>query len=102
MNTAIVTGASGNLGQAVVKKFLEKEYYVTGTVIPNDSVAIDIRGKHFETAVIDLMKEELAQQFVELVAMKHGRIDVAVLTVGGFAMGSIVDTTTAAVAKQYK
>ncbi|HEV7782612.1 MAG TPA: SDR family NAD(P)-dependent oxidoreductase [Chitinophagaceae bacterium] len=102
MKTAIVTGASGNLGQAVVKKFLEKDYYVTGTVIPDDSVAIDIRGKNFETAVVDLMKEELAQQFVELMVMKHDSIDVAVLTVGGFAMGSIIDTPTSAIAKQYK
>jgi NAD(P)-dependent dehydrogenase (short-subunit alcohol dehydrogenase family) len=102
MKTAIVTGASGNLGQAVVKKLLEADYYVTGTVIPNDSVAIEIRGKHFETAVVDLMQEDLAQQFVELVALKHGSIDVAVLTVGGFAMGSISATSTADIAKQYK
>ncbi len=102
MKTVIVTGASGNLGQAVVKKFLEEDFYVTGTVIPDDSVAIEIHGKHFETAVVDLMKEELAQQFVELVAMKHDSIDVAVLTVGGFAMGNIIDTPTSAINKQYK
>ena len=60
MKTAIVTGASGNLGQAVIKKFLAKNYYVTGTFIPNDTVAVDIQGKYFETAVVDLMKEEAA------------------------------------------
>ena len=38
MNTAIVTGASGNLGQAVVKKFIAEGYKVIGTVIPNDPV----------------------------------------------------------------
>ncbi|MBC7874572.1 MAG: SDR family NAD(P)-dependent oxidoreductase [Ferruginibacter sp.] len=102
MKTAIVTGASGNLGQAVVKKFLGEEYYVTGTVVPNDSVAIDIRGRNFETAVVDLMQEELAKQFVELVAVKHSKIDVAVLTVGGFAMGNIINTTTAEITKEYK
>jgi NAD(P)-dependent dehydrogenase (short-subunit alcohol dehydrogenase family) len=102
MKTAIVTGASGNLGQAVVKKFLDEDYYVTGTVIPNDSVAIELHGKYFETAVVDLMKEDLAQQFVELVALKHGRIDAAVLTVGGFAMGSISTTRTADIEKQYR
>lgn len=102
MKTAIVTGASGNMGQAVVKKLLAKDYHVTGTVIPDDSVSIEIHGKHFETAVVDLMKEELAQQFVELVTMKHKQIDVAVLTVGGFAMGTIVETPASAIAKQYK
>lgn len=102
MKTAIVTGASGNLGQAVIKKFLAKDYYVTGTVIPNDSVVIDIRGKNFETAVVDLMQEELAKQFIDLVAVKHTTIDVAVLTVGGFAMGNIIGTKTSDIAKQYK
>ncbi len=102
MKTAIVTGASGNMGQAVVKKFLAEGYYVTGTLIPNDAVAIDINGKNFETAVVDLVNEEAAQQFVELMAIKHGRIDVAVLTVGGFAMGRITETKTADITKQYK
>ncbi|MEO7923198.1 MAG: SDR family NAD(P)-dependent oxidoreductase [Chitinophagaceae bacterium] len=102
MKTAVVTGATGNMGQAVVKKFLQEGYYVVGTVIPNDPVIPDIKGSHFETAVVDLMNEEPARQFAELVAIKHGRIDVAVLTVGGFAMGKIAETKAADIAKQYK
>ncbi len=102
MKTVIVTGASGNLGQAVIKKFLANDYYVTGTIIPNDSVTIDIRGKNFETAVVDLMQEELAAQFADMMVAKHGSIDVAVLTVGGFAMGNIINTKTADIAKQCK
>ena len=102
MKTIIVTGASGNLGQAVIKKFLAKDYYVTGTIIPNDSVTIDIRGKNFETAIVDLMQEELAAQFADMMVAKHGSIDVAVLTVGGFAMGNIINTKTSDIAKQYK
>ena len=57
MKTAIVTGASGNLGQAVIKKLLHEQYYVTGTIIPNDVVKIDVQGQHFETAVVDLTDE---------------------------------------------
>jgi len=102
MRTAIVTGASGNLGQAVVKKFLAKGYYVVGTIIPNDPVGITINGKNFETAIVDLMNEKAAQQFVEFVAVKHDRIDAAVLTVGGFAMGKIGETKSTDIARQYK
>lgn len=102
MKTAIVTGASGNMGQAVVKKFLAEGYFVVGTVIPNDPVLINIKGNHFETAVVDLVNEDAVRQFVELVAIKHGRIDVAVLTVGGFAKGNIADTKTADISHQYK
>ena len=102
MKTAIVTGASGNLGQAVIKKLLHEQYYVTGTIIPNDVVKIDVQGQHFETAVVDLTDENAAQQFVNAMAAKHNSIDVAVLTVGGFAMGTITNTTTTDIAKQYK
>jgi NAD(P)-dependent dehydrogenase (short-subunit alcohol dehydrogenase family) len=102
MKTAIVTGASGNMGQAVVKKFLAEGYNVISTLIPNDSVSIDIKGKNFETAVVDLMNEDAAQKFVEFAAVKHGSIDAAILTVGGFAMGKIAETKTADIAKQYK
>jgi len=102
MKTAIVTGASGNMGQAVVKKFLEKEYFVIGTVIPNDTVIIDVKGRNFETAVVDLMSEDAAQQFADLVIAKHDRIDVAVLTVGGYAAGKIAATKTADIIKQIK
>jgi len=102
MKKAIVTGASGNLGQAVIKKFLAKDYYVTGTIIPNDTVVIDSKGKNFETAVVDLMQEDLAGQFVDMMVAKHGAVDVAILTVGGFAMGNIVNTKTADITKQYK
>ena len=102
MKTAIVTGASGNLGQAVVKKFLSEGYNVIGTIIPNDPVSIDIDDPKFEKVVVNLMDEENAQQFVEDVVKKHGSVDAAVLTVGGFAMGKIAETKTADIMKQYK
>lgn len=102
MKTIIVTGASGNLGQAVVKKFLAENYFVVGTVIPNDSLVIKIQGKNFETAVVDLVNEDGARQFADLVVEKHGNIDAAVLTAGGFAMGKIADTKTSDIAKQYQ
>ncbi len=102
MKTAIVTGTSGNLGQAIVKKLLTENYFVTGTLIPNDAVAIDSHGKHFETAVVDLMQEEPAAQFIDMMVAKHNSIDVAVLTVGGFAMGNILNTKTSDISQQYK
>lgn len=102
MKTIIVTGASGNLGQAVVKKFLAENYFVVGTVIPNDTVKINIENKNFETAVVDLMNENAAGQFVDQLVTNHGNIDAAVLTAGGFAMGKITDSKTTDIAKQYK
>src|SRR6266516_3911242 len=85
----IVTGSSGNLGQAIVKKFIGEGDYVIGTVIPNDPVPMDFPADKFEKVVVDLMNEDDSQKFVDSVISKHGNIDAAILTVGGFAMGKI-------------
>jgi NAD(P)-dependent dehydrogenase (short-subunit alcohol dehydrogenase family) len=102
MKVIIVTGVSGNLGRAVAAKFLSGGCYVIGTVVPNDPVAVTIKDKNFETAVVDLVNEEATAQFVAEVIEKHGQVDAAVLTVGGFAMGKISDTRTPDIAKQFK
>ena len=99
---AIVTGASGNLGQAVVKKFLAEGYNVIGTIVPNDPVSIDIDEPKFEKIIVNLMDEDNSQQFTDTVIAKYGSIDAAILTVGGFAMGKIGETKTADIMKQYK
>jgi NAD(P)-dependent dehydrogenase (short-subunit alcohol dehydrogenase family) len=102
MKIAIITGASGNLGQATIKKFIQEEYFVIGTVIPGDSVSLDFPGTHFEKVVVDLLNEDDSQKFVDEIISKYGRIDVAVLTVGGYAAGDISETKTSDIAKQYK
>lgn len=100
--TAIVTGASGNMGQAVVKKFLAEGYHVVGTIIPNDPVPFDIDDAKLEKVIVDLMNEDDSAKFVQSVIAKHGSVDAVVLTVGGFAMGKLADTKTADIYKQYK
>jgi len=102
MKVAIVTGASGNMGQAVVKKFIAEGYYVVGTIIPNDPAPMDFPSDKFEKIVVDLENEDDSQKFVGAILEKHGSVDAAILTVGGFAMGKIADTKTADIAKQYK
>src|SRR5687767_9692324 len=102
MKTAIVTGASGNLGQAVIKKLIDGGYRIIGTVIPNDPIALDFSSGQFEKVVVDLMNEDAAQKFIDSVIEKYKSIDVTVLTVGGFAMGKIVETKTGDILKQYK
>lgn len=90
------------MGRQVVKKFLAEGYKVIGTVIPSDPVKTDITDSNFETVVVNLDDEENAKRFIDSVIEKHGTIDAAVLTVGGFAMGSIAETTTADIMQQYK
>lgn len=102
MKTAIVTGATGNMGQAVVKKFIEEGYFVIGTVISTDATELDFPADKFEKIIVDLGDEDASGKFVDSVISKYKSINTAVLTVGGFAMGSIADTKTSDVMKQYK
>lgn len=102
MKTAIVTGASGNLGQAVVKKFIGGGYKVIGTVIPNDPAPMDFPSDHFEKIIVDLLSEDDSQKAVASAVSKYGAIDAAVLTAGGFAMGHIAGTKTSDIMKQYQ
>jgi len=102
MKTAIVSGASGNMGQAVVKKFIDEGYKVIGTIIPDDPVPLDFPADKFEKIVVDLMNEDDSSKFVNNIISKYGSVDAAVLTVGGFAMGSVAETKTSDIGKQYK
>src|SRR5258708_39953964 len=92
MKISLVTGASGNMGQAVVKKFIDEGYFVIGTVMHNDPASINFPANKFEKVIVDLGNEDESEKFIETVISKYQNIDVAVLTVGGFAMGSIAET----------
>ncbi|MEK7225278.1 MAG: SDR family NAD(P)-dependent oxidoreductase [Bacteroidota bacterium] len=102
MKIAIVTGSSGNLGKAVITKFIEEGYKVIGTVNPADPGLLNFPADSFEKIVVDVTSDEESEQFIDSVVSKYGKVDAAVLTVGGFSMGNIAATKTADIQKQYK
>lgn len=102
MKTVIVTGSAGNLGRAVVKKFIKEGYWVIGTVTRKGDKGKNFSEELFEEVVVDVSDENDARNFVEEVIKKYGNIDTAVLTVGGFATGNIAETGTAGIFTQYK
>jgi NAD(P)-dependent dehydrogenase (short-subunit alcohol dehydrogenase family) len=101
MKTALITGASGNLGTAVVRKFIHEDYRVIGTVSSNNSL-VNFPKDQFERVVVNLSDETTANKVINEVIAKQKKIDVAVLTVGGFNMGKIVETSSQDVYKQYQ
>lgn len=85
----LITGATGNLGSAVVKEFLQADYKVVGTVEPGQLPKENDGVKYVEA---DLSKEKPAAATVKEVVEKYGRLDAAIMLVGGFAMGNIENT----------
>jgi len=99
--TVIITGANGNLGTAAVKKFLDQGYKV---------IAVDHTGTHlgfaashdnFELRDVDLSSESATETFITEAISLYGRIDGALLLAGGFAMGDIGATDSAAMKQMY-
>ncbi len=91
MDSIIITGANGNLGQAVVKRLLKDGKYLLAATgkSGNDNIPDN---KNLEISVVDLTNEEQVQSFVEKSLRKHPETNAAVLLVGGFAMGKLTET----------
>jgi NAD(P)-dependent dehydrogenase (short-subunit alcohol dehydrogenase family) len=101
-NIVLITGSLGNLGHAVAQKFASNGDTVIGTIAEHEASAAAASQPAFQRTVIDLLDESAATNFVRSIVFAHQRIDVAVLTVGGFATGSIAETSTADIASQYR
>jgi NAD(P)-dependent dehydrogenase (short-subunit alcohol dehydrogenase family) len=99
--TVVISGAAGNLGQAVTRRFLSEDYRVVALTqsghpkqaetlrqVTENSSSLDIRE-------LDAASEADAQQLVSSLAASYSKIDAAVLLVGGFAMGGVAETDEA-------
>jgi NAD(P)-dependent dehydrogenase (short-subunit alcohol dehydrogenase family) len=93
VKTVIITGGNGNLGTAVTKEFLNKNYRVLATV-SNINARSDFQPHpNLDISVVNLTSEKEAQDFVQYSIQKYGTIDSALLLVGGFAMGGLAETS---------
>ena len=90
----VVTGASGNLGSVVARRFYEAGALVVlgARRIPkgeNDYTNSE-RAIHFE---VDLTDPDSVSAFIAVVIARLGRIDVLANTVGGFRARKVLDTS---------
>ena len=101
MKTVIITGANGNLGAATVKKFLDEGYRVIAVDGKNDHLDFADGNKNFEFRSVNLTNEKETTDFTESVIAKYGKVDGALMLVGGFAMGNVAATSGADIQKQF-
>jgi NAD(P)-dependent dehydrogenase (short-subunit alcohol dehydrogenase family) len=93
MKTVIITGANGNLGSAVTKEFLAKNYRIIATVASESSKAEIQPHVNQDILVVNLTNEKETSDFVQQTIQKYRVIDAALLLVGGFTMGDIAATS---------
>lgn len=101
MKNVIITGAAGNLGSAVVEKFLLSGYKVIATVESDDQAKRLPPNQNLEIQKVNLGNEAEATAFIDNMISKYKRIDSALMLVGGFAMGDIAATGGDDLKKQY-
>ncbi len=87
----IVTGAAGNLGRAVVKRFSDDGYRVIAVDSPGRTDGIT-PSERVEVYPVDLVNEGSVEAFVKTVQEKYGTLDAALLLAGGYAGGGVAET----------
>ena len=90
-SVAIVTGAAGGIGSAVLRQLRE-----AGAAVVAEDIAPavhELGDDQVATLQADAADAETARQAVELALSRFGRIDVVVNNAGRFLLKPIVDTT---------
>ena len=90
----IVTGANGGLGTAVTQKLLDDGYDVHGTIIPGESDIDQIKDRFnnktkLNLSELNVLDEPAVERYMSDLPDVYG----AVLTVGGFMMKSLQETS---------
>jgi NAD(P)-dependent dehydrogenase (short-subunit alcohol dehydrogenase family) len=92
----LITGASGNLGQAVLQKFHTEGYKVLGTGHGHSDL------DNVELKSIDLSDEQTVNTYVQELCQQNPELNAAVLLVGGYAPGNLPSTDGAMLRNMYK
>ncbi|MGH9734420.1 MAG: SDR family NAD(P)-dependent oxidoreductase [Candidatus Acidiferrales bacterium] len=88
----LIAGGTGGLGRAVTTAFLEEGALAIVTYRQQDEFdalrqAVGAKLSCLEGHAVDVTDEAAVRQFVEGIVAKHGRLDVLINTVGGYAAG---------------
>lgn len=99
MRTILITGANGNLGNAVVENLHQKGFDICVTVGPGN-LEDSFKAKTKDFREINLTDEVAVDVYIKDLTQKHPTLNAAVLLVGGFAMGDFKMTDGAAIDQQ--
>ena len=79
----LVTGATGGIGDSIVKKFLSLDASVLGTGTNNEKLeALKKNYPKIETAKFDISEHEKIDEFIENVFLKLGGLDILINNAG--------------------
>jgi NAD(P)-dependent dehydrogenase (short-subunit alcohol dehydrogenase family) len=85
----IITGAAGNLGQAVVEKFKREGYHIIALTHPGTDEVVEEADDVYE---VDVTDEQAVSDFIKEYHLQYGEVDALALIVGGFMSGALEET----------
>lgn len=89
MKKVLITGAAGALGGACVDKCVAAGHEVIAILSPGKT----LKNEKVSTYNANLTNEQETESVIKTIIKDHGRIDIALMLVGGFGMGSVADTS---------
>lgn len=99
---AIVTGATGYLGKAVVSSLLEAGFSVIGTSSKEKNISKNESHPNYEVYTLDLTDQKATNEFIHYTVAKMKEIHFCALLVGGFEMNSFEETSLEDVQRMFK
>lgn len=96
MKSIIVTGASGNMGKAVTNRFARdghQVYAVLGLGENSQQFSESVHSANIHTQFLNLTDETVSEGYVKDLIAKDPAVETAICIVGGWAPGSIAETT---------
>ena len=97
--TILITGASGNLGRAVVN-LLHAEGHILLATYHHTEPDEALKQKLTFSAKVNLQHAEETQAMVQNLIQQYPNLDAALLLAGGYEGGSIAETTSYSIEKQ--
>jgi len=95
--TVLITGAAGNLGRAVAKRFAEEGAQLVLIDLQTGDLESDVPNRERHLLVeADLLQADEVMAAVDKAMTRFGRIDVLCNLAGGFRMGEAVHETSQA------
>lgn len=97
----IITGAAGNLGRAVTNIFLDAGFSVHAIIAHSENPGFLSR-KGLFVYKADLMSETETSSVLNTIFIKTENIDFVIMTVGGYAPGSLQEVSRTDIEKMFR